>query len=102
MSETRQEPPIQTSLIIENKPIENEREEEESVVLKDRKVCPFNAKVIEDYTPSPYEHSCISLRKGQIVTVLEMKSMGKWYGQSLSDGKKGLFPFNRVEIINDQ
>ena len=36
MSETRQEPPIQTSLIIENKPIENEREEEESVVAKEQ------------------------------------------------------------------
>lgn len=40
------------------------------------------------------------------MTVLEMKSMGKWYGQLASmgggdDGKKGLFPFNRVEIINE-
>lgn len=60
--------------------------------------CPFKAKVIEDFTPSPYEHSCITLRKGQIVTVLEMQTMGKWFGQL--EEKKGLFPFNRVEIIN--
>jgi hypothetical protein len=64
--------------------------------------CPFNAKVTEDYTPSPYEHSYISLRKGQMVTVLEISSMGKWYGQLLSDGRKGLFPFNRVEMVNTQ
>ncbi len=63
-------------------------------------MCPFKAKVVEDYTPSPYEHSHIALRKGQIVTVLEMKSMGKWLGVLEFDGKKGLFPFNRVEIIN--
>ena len=62
--------------------------------------CPFDAKVIEDYTPSPYEHSCISLKKGQVVTVLEMKSMGKWYGKLHSDGRQGLFPFNRVQILN--
>ena len=29
-----------------------------------------------------------------------MKSMGKWLGVLEFDGKKGLFPFNRVEIIN--
>lgn len=67
--------------------------------------CPFKARVIEDYTPSPYETSHIALKKGQHVTVLEMKSIGKWYGQThASDGKvefgkKGLFPFNRVEIL---
>ena len=62
--------------------------------------CPFDAKVVEDYTPSPYEHACISLKKGQVITVLEMKSMGKWYGESQADGRRGLFPFNRVEILH--
>lgn len=68
--------------------------------------CPFKARVIEDYTPSPYETSHIALKKGQHVTVLEMKSIGKWLGQTYSPdsnqmdfGKKGLFPFNRVEIL---
>ena len=62
--------------------------------------CPFKVRVIEDYTPSPYEHSCISIKKGQVITVLETKSMGKWYGQLESDGRKGLFPFNRVEKLD--
>jgi proto-oncogene C-crk len=62
----------------------------------------FRARVVEDYTPSPYEHSHLSLRKGQIITVLEMKSEGKWLGQYINsvDCKRGLFPFNRVEIID--
>ena len=63
--------------------------------------CPFKAKVIDNYTPSPYEHSHIALRKGQLVTVLEMKSMGKWFGECLDNGKKGLFPFNRVEVLKE-
>jgi len=62
--------------------------------------CPFNARVIEDYTPSPYETSHIALKKGQIIVVLEMKSIGKWFGQ-IESGKKGLFPFNRVEFIKN-
>lgn len=77
--------------------LSNEEEEEKHQAI----VCPFKAKVIEDYTPSPYEHSHIALRKGQIVTVLEMKSIGKWLGILDYDGKRGLFPFNRVEIINN-
>ncbi len=56
--------------------------------------------MIEDYTPSPYEHSHLKLRKGQTIKVLEMKSDGKWVGE-LNDGKKGLFPFNRVELVRD-
>lgn len=63
--------------------------------------CPFRAKVVENYTPSPYEHSHIALKRGQMVTVLEMRSMGKWFGELNESGKKGLFPFNRVEIIKD-
>ena len=69
--------------------------------------CPFDVRVVEDYTPSPYEKSHIALKRGQLVTVLEMKSIGKWYGQTYSAdgkvefGKKGLFPFNRVEIVKD-
>lgn len=62
--------------------------------------CPFNGRVIEDYTPSPYETSHIALKKGQTIIVLEMKSIGKWFGQ-IESGKKGLFPFNRVEIIKN-
>ena len=54
----------------------------------------------EDYTPSPYELSHIKLKKGQIVTVLEMKSDGKWFGHVNPDGPKGYFPFNRVEMID--
>lgn len=78
----------------------SESTEEESIYGEEmNEKCPFNVRVIEDYTPSPYEHSCISLKKGQIVTVLEMRSMGKWFGQCQTDGKKGLFPFNRVEIL---
>lgn len=67
--------------------------------------CPFDARVIEDYTPSPYEKSHIPLKKGQLVTVLEMKSIGKWFGQTYASedktelAKKGLFPFNRVQIV---
>ncbi len=62
---------------------------------------------LKDYTPSPYEKSHVALKKGQLVTVLEMQSMGKWYGQvHAPDGKvefdrKGLFPFNRVEAVSN-
>ncbi len=69
-----------------------------SISLKKIIECPFNAKVIQDYTPSPYEDSHIPLKKGQIVRVIEMKAMGKWYGEL--NNLKGLFPFNRVEILN--
>lgn len=63
---------------------------------------PFNVRVIEDYTPSPYEKGYIALRKGQVVRVLEMKSEGKWFGQVVgNDDKKGLFPFNRVEMLDE-
>jgi len=79
-----------------------QKDDEDASDEDDNKKCPFKAKVIEDYTPSPYEHSHIALRKGQIVTVIEMKSIGKWLGILDYDGKKGLFPFNRVEIINDE
>lgn len=77
--------------------------ENDNEVLNDEEAltCPFKAKVIDNYTPSPYEHSHIALRKGQLVTVLEMKSMGKWFGECLDNGKKGLFPFNRVEILKE-
>jgi len=34
---------------------------------------------LKDYTPSPYEKSHVALKKGQLVTVLEMQSMGKWF-----------------------
>lgn len=67
--------------------------------------CPFDVRVIEDYTPSPYEKSHIALKKGQLVTVLEMKSIGKWFGQTYASedklelAKKGLFPFNRVQVV---
>ena len=102
-------PSLKTELETKNSKLEyqkseasNNSNEEENIYNEEiNEKCPFNARVIEDYTPSPYEHSCISLKKGQLVTVLEMKSMGKWFGQNLADGKKGLFPFNRVEIINE-
>lgn len=94
---------IKSDLVVESEvsdgKIEIHEEEEEAMV------CPFRAKVVEDYTPSPYEKSHVALKKGQTVTVLEMQSIGKWYGQVHgADGKiefdrKGLFPFNRVEII---
>ncbi|RNA44929.1 adapter molecule Crk [Brachionus plicatilis] len=88
-----------------NQPIihsqKNSTDEESNYSNEKNEKCPFDARVIEDYTPSPYEHSCISLKKGQIVTVLEMRSMGKWFGQNQSNGNKGLFPFNRVEMIDD-
>jgi hypothetical protein len=32
--------------------------------------------------------------------IKKLKIKGKWLGQ-LPDGKKGLFPFNRVEILDN-
>ena len=103
-------PPISTTSKRESTPQvieDNVAADEETEGDDDSMLCPFNARVVEDYTPSPYETSHIVLKKGQLVTVLDMKPNGKWFGQiNTSDGKvefgkKGLFPFNRVEIIKN-
>ena len=62
--------------------------------------CPFEAEVIQDYTPSPYDNSHMPLKKGQIVKVTKAEQVGMWYGEL--NNQKGFFPFNRVQIVNSR
>jgi len=72
----------------------NLEENEYGLVLK----CPFEAEVIQDYTPSPYDNSHMPLKKGQIVKVTKAEQVGMWFGEL--NNQKGFFPFNRVQIVN--
>lgn len=57
---------------------------------------PSLGKVLFDFLdPSEDE---ISLREGEVITVLERDDGGWWRGEKLS-GEAGLFPFNYIEII---
>ncbi|CAG0888400.1 unnamed protein product [Darwinula stevensoni] len=51
------------------------------------------------YSYDAQESNELTICEGDIVTILNMDDVGWWYGEL--QGRKGLFPYNYVEIISD-
>lgn len=61
---------------------------------------PVIAKAIQKRVPCAYDKTALALEVGDIVTVTRMNISGQWEGEV--NGRKGLFPFTHVKIINPQ
>uniref|UniRef100_A0A667H7J7 CRK like proto-onco, adaptor protein n=1 Tax=Lynx canadensis TaxID=61383 RepID=A0A667H7J7_LYNCA len=61
---------------------------------------PVFAKAIQKRVPCAYDKTALALEVGDIVKVTRMNINGQWEGEV--NGRKGLFPFTHVKIIDPQ
>lgn len=61
---------------------------------------PVYAKAIQKRVPCAYDKTALALEVGDIVKVTRMNINGQWEGEV--NGRKGLFPFTHVKIIDPQ
>ncbi|XP_028458105.1 crk-like protein [Etheostoma spectabile] len=61
---------------------------------------PAMAKAIQKRVPCAYDKTALALEVGDIVKVLRMNISGQWEGEV--NGRRGLFPFTHVKIIDPQ
>ncbi|XP_042300032.1 crk-like protein [Sceloporus undulatus] len=61
---------------------------------------PIYAKAIQKRVPCAYDKTALALEVGDIVKVTRMNINGQWEGEI--HGRKGLFPFTHVKIIDPQ
>lgn len=61
---------------------------------------PVYAKAIQKRVPCAYDKTALALEVGDIVKVTRMNINGQWEGEV--HGRKGLFPFTHVKIIDPQ
>ncbi|CAG0913478.1 unnamed protein product [Notodromas monacha] len=60
---------------------------------------PCFARVKQERIPNAYDKTALKLKVGDIVRVTKMNMTGSWEGEI--DGRKGYFPFNHVELLDD-
>ncbi|NWU99257.1 SASH3 protein, partial [Upupa epops] len=58
------------------------------------------ARVHTDFTPSPYDHDSLKLRKGDIIGIIEKPPMGTWTG--LLNNRVGSFKFIYVDVLPEE
>ncbi|KAK1883438.1 Crk-like protein [Dissostichus eleginoides] len=61
---------------------------------------PVMAKAIQKRVPCAYDKTALALELGDIVKVTRMNISGQWEGEV--NGRRGLFPFTHVKIIDPQ
>ncbi|XP_005951171.1 crk-like protein [Haplochromis burtoni] len=61
---------------------------------------PVMAKAIQKRVPCAYDKTALALEVGDIVKVTRMNISGQWEGEV--NGRRGLFPFTHVKIIDPQ
>ncbi|XP_053557951.1 crk-like protein [Bombina bombina] len=61
---------------------------------------PVYAKAIQKRVPCAYDKTALALEVGDLVKVTRMNINGQWEGEV--NGRKGLFPFTHVKIIDPQ
>ncbi|XP_003978908.1 crk-like protein [Takifugu rubripes] len=61
---------------------------------------PAMAKAIQKRVPCAYDKTALALEVGDIVKVTRMNINGQWEGEV--NGRRGLFPFTHVKIIDAQ
>ncbi|XP_029025177.1 crk-like protein [Betta splendens] len=61
---------------------------------------PIMAKAIQKRVPCAYDKTALALEVGDIVKVTRMNISGQWEGEV--NGRRGLFPFTHVKIIDPQ
>ncbi|XP_048849802.1 crk-like protein [Brienomyrus brachyistius] len=61
---------------------------------------PVMAKAIQKRVPCAYDRTALALEVGDVVKVTRMNISGQWEGEV--NGRKGLFPFTHVKIIDPQ
>ncbi|XP_040205198.1 crk-like protein [Rana temporaria] len=61
---------------------------------------PVYAKAIQKRVPCAYDKTALALEVGDVVKVTRMNINGQWEGEV--NGRKGLFPFTHVKIIDPQ
>jgi proto-oncogene C-crk len=55
--------------------------------------------VKQERIPNAYDKTALKLKVGDMVLVTKMNMTGSWEGEI--DGRKGYFPFNHVELLDD-
>ncbi|KAG7476372.1 hypothetical protein MATL_G00082160 [Megalops atlanticus] len=61
---------------------------------------PVMAKAIQKRVPCAYDKTALALEVGDIVKVTRMNISGQWEGEV--NGRRGLFPFTHVKIMDPQ
>ncbi|CAL8320711.1 unnamed protein product [Lota lota] len=61
---------------------------------------PVLAKAIQRRVPCAYDKTALALEVGDIVKVMRMNISGQWEGEV--NGRRGLFPFTHVKIMDPQ
>ncbi|KAJ3606078.1 hypothetical protein NHX12_028121 [Muraenolepis orangiensis] len=61
---------------------------------------PVMAKAIQRRVPCAYDKTALALEVGDIVKVMRMNISGQWDGEV--NGRRGLFPFTHVKIMDPQ
>eukprot|EP00800_Vazella_pourtalesii_P005921 TRINITY_DN1714_c0_g1_i1.p1 TRINITY_DN1714_c0_g1~~TRINITY_DN1714_c0_g1_i1.p1 ORF type:complete len:110 (-),score=11.44 TRINITY_DN1714_c0_g1_i1:105-434(-) len=60
---------------------------------------PVRARATRDRMGCPYDQKALSFKIGDIILVTKRDECGVWEGEL--NGKKGHFPFNHVQIIDE-
>jgi len=58
----------------------------------------LKAQAIMDRNPSAYDHKFLSFKAGDSIIVTKQNDNGLWEGEC--EGRKGLFPFNHVRLLD--